>query len=69
MLVNNVGSIDRILRVVLGLALIAFAYFGPADISWRWVGYLGVIPVLTAVFGMCPLYAMFDISTNSSKST
>lgn len=69
MLANNVGSIDRILRVVLGLVMIAFAFFGPADITWRWVGYLGVIPLLTAVFSMCPLYAMFDISTNSGKPT
>lgn len=68
MLASNVGSIDRIVRVVLGLALIAFAYLGPADITWKWAGYLGVIPILTAVFSMCPLYGMFDLSTKSGRS-
>ena len=50
----NVGGIDRILRIVAGLALLAFALFGPADLSWKWVGYIGVVPLLTALMGWGP---------------
>jgi hypothetical protein len=59
----NMGSIDRLLRVILGLALLAFAVFGPADIAWKWVGYIGVVPLLTAVIGWCPAYTLLGIRT------
>jgi CHASE2 domain-containing sensor protein len=49
MITTNVGSADRIARIVVGLALIAFALFGPADITWKWVGWIGVVPLLTAL--------------------
>jgi sulfite exporter TauE/SafE len=60
----NVGTLDRIARVVLGIALIAFAlgFIAPGT-SWSWVGWIGVVPILTAVFGNCPLYTPFGIST------
>ena len=60
----NVGTIDRIARVVLGLALIAFAlgYIAPGT-GWNWVGWIGVVPILTAVVGWCPLYALLGISS------
>ncbi|WP_106751930.1 YgaP family membrane protein [Pannonibacter carbonis] len=59
----NMGSIDRLLRVILGLALLAFAFFGPADIAWKWVGYIGVVPLLTAAIGWCPAYTILGIKT------
>jgi hypothetical protein len=59
----NMGSIDRLLRVILGLALLAFAAFGPADIAWKWVGYIGVVPLLTAAIGWCPAYTLLGIRT------
>lgn len=59
----NMGSIDRLLRVILGLALLAFAFFGPADIAWKWVGYIGVVPLLTAAIGWCPAYTLLGIRT------
>ncbi len=60
----NVGTVDRILRVVVGLALIAFAlgYIAPGT-SWSWVGWIGVVPILTAVFGTCPAYSVLGLST------
>ena len=55
---QNVGSIDRALRVVLGLVLLLLIKFGPTP--W---GYLGFVPLLTGAFGWCPLYALLRIST------
>ena len=60
---KNVGSVDRIVRIVAGLALIAFALFGPAEIGWKWVGFIGVVPILTAFVGVCPAYSLFGIRT------
>jgi Protein of unknown function (DUF2892) len=67
MFATNVGTLDRGLRVVLGLALIAFAVFGAAEISWRWVGWIGVIPIATAIFGTCPLYSLLGISSAGNE--
>lgn len=60
----NVGTIDRIVRIVLGIALIAFAlgYIAPGT-SWSWVGWIGVVPILTAVFSTCPAYSLLGISS------
>ncbi len=60
----NVGTFDRIARIVVGIALIAFAlgYIAPGT-SWSWVGWIGVVPILTAVFGTCPAYSMCGCST------
>ncbi len=60
----NVGMLDRIARVVVGIALIAFAlgYIAPGT-SWSWVGWIGVVPILTAIFSTCPAYSLLGIST------
>lgn len=60
----NVGTLDRIARIVVGVALIAFAlgYIAPGT-SWSWVGWIGVVPILTALFGTCPAYSLFGMST------
>jgi Protein of unknown function (DUF2892) len=58
---TNVGSIDRILRVVLGLALLAFAFF--SGHQYAWIGYIGVVPLATALIGNCPIYSIFGLST------
>ena len=60
----NVGTIDRLARIVLGIALIAFAlgYIAPGT-SWSWVGWIGVLPILTALFSTCPAYSLLGIST------
>jgi hypothetical protein len=59
MLSKNVGSIDRILRIVVGLGLISLVFLGPQT-PWGWVG---VVPLLTAFIGFCPLYTLLGIRT------
>jgi hypothetical protein len=63
-MVTNVGGLDRILRIVLGLVLIAYAIpLGFPHTGWNFVGWIGVIPLLTALIGSCPLYSVVGIST------
>jgi Protein of unknown function (DUF2892) len=56
---TNVGGIDRILRIVLGLALIAMTLTGTIGV-WGWIG---VVPIATAALGFCPLYTVLGFST------
>jgi Protein of unknown function (DUF2892) len=64
----NVGTIDRIARIALGLVLIAFAlgYIYPGT-GWNWAGWIGAVPLLTAVFGYCPAYSLLGITTCSAQ--
>jgi hypothetical protein len=58
------GTIDRALRVVIGVILIAYAIpIGFSSTGWNWVGWIGVVPLLTAFVGVCPLYRMIGLST------
>ncbi len=60
----NVGMIDRVIRVVVGILLIAFALrLGFPETGWNWVGWIGVVPILTAIFGYCPAYSLLGLST------
>ena len=59
----NVGTVDRILRIVVGLILIAMVFVGPQT-SWGWVG---VVPLLTALIGFCPAYKLIGLNTCSKK--
>lgn len=61
---RNIGSIDRIARIILGLALIAYAIpLGFANTGWNWVGWIGVVPLATAFLGNCPAYSILGVST------
>jgi len=61
---NNVGVVDRVVRIVVGIALIAYAlgYLAPG-VGYKWIGWIGVIPLVTGVFGTCPLYGLLGMST------
>ena len=61
----NVGGIDRILRIVVGLALIALTLLGQIGV-WGWIG---LVPLLTGAFGFCPLYTMLGMHTCAMKKT
>lgn len=60
----NMGLFDRTLRAIVGAGLIAYAIpIGFPVAGWNWVGWIGVVPLLTAALGICPLYSMLGIST------
>lgn len=55
----NVGSLDRTIRIVVGVALIALTLAGTIG-AW---GYIGILPILTGLFRFCPAYSLFGIKT------
>ncbi len=60
----NEGPVDRVIRVIVGIALLVLAITGVAAGVWMWLAYvLGAILLLTGIVGFCPLYALFKIST------
>ena len=61
---SNVGGIDRILRIVLGLVLIGLTLTGTIGV-WGW---LGLVPLATGAIGWCPPYAIFGWNTCSTKN-
>ncbi len=61
---KNMGSIDRVLRAIVGLVLISLVFVGPQT-SWGWIG---LIPLATAFISFCPLYTPFKIKTFKKES-
>ncbi len=60
---TNVGSIDKILRIVAGLVLIALAIMG-IGAPWTWIG---VVPLATGLLGWCPAYTLLGVNTCPAK--
>ena len=61
---SNVGTVDRILRVIVGIVLISLVFVGPKT-AWGWIG---VIPLATAFIGFCPAYRLLGIRTTGNKN-
>lgn len=62
---TNVGTVDRFLRIGVGLALIAFALFSKSEYAmWGWIG---IVPVLTGTFRFCPAYTLLGMNTCGMK--
>lgn len=61
---QNVGTIDRAIRAIAGIGLISLVFVGPQTV-WGWIG---VVPLATAVIGWCPPYALLGINTCGTKS-
>lgn len=57
---TNIGSIDRVLRIIVGLGLISMVFVGP-QAAWGWIG---VVPLATALIGWCPAYSLLGIKTS-----
>ncbi len=59
---RNIGNTERIIRMIVGLALLSLFFYGPQTL-W---GLIGIVPILTSIVGWCPPYALFGISTRKS---
>jgi len=59
MLKRNEGTIDRVLRIILGAVLLSLVFIGPQT-PWGWVG---IIPLATGLLGSCPLYSILGLNT------
>ena len=62
MLTRNVGGIDRILRIVVGLALL-LGFFLNEEASLRWLYLIGIVPLATGLMQTCPAYTLFGLNT------
>ncbi len=56
---KNIGTLDRAMRLVVGIVLIALVFVGPQT-PWGWIG---IVPLATAALGFCPLYTVLGFST------
>lgn len=65
---TNVGGIDRILRIAVGLALLA-GFFLDTGATYRWLYLLGLIPLATGLMSSCPLYSIFGLNTCPTKKS
>lgn len=60
----NEGGLDRLLRVLVGIAILTLVFVGPQT-PWAW---LGLVPLLTGVVGFCPLYALLRLNTLGKRN-
>jgi hypothetical protein len=64
-MMQNIGSIDRAVRLIAGIGLLSLVFVGPQT----WWGLLGIIPLVTALVGWCPPYALLGINTCAARRT
>jgi hypothetical protein len=64
MLACNIGKSDKIIRVIIGIVILGAGYFFKS-----WFGLIGILPIMTAVFGRCGLYYPFKIDTTKKAGT
>ena len=60
---QNIGTTERVIRAIVGIGLISLVFVGPQTV-WGWIG---VVPLATAIIGWCPPYAMLGINTGAKK--
>lgn len=60
----NVGSADKVIRIILGIVIIALGF-----IYQSWWGIVGIVPLLTGVFNFCPAYSLIGVSTKAKVET
>ena len=63
---NNVGGMDKLVRIVAGLGLLSLFFLLQGDA--RWLGVLGIVPLATGLVGYCPLYALIGLNTCPAKT-
>ena len=62
---TNEGTIDRVLRIVVGLGILSLVFVGPQT-PWGWIG---VVPLLTGLVGYCPAYSLIGLNTCPMKKS
>ncbi|MCX7288535.1 MAG: DUF2892 domain-containing protein [Rhodobacterales bacterium] len=63
MFATNVGTVDRVLRAVLGIALLVWFFVDRGEGPWHYAKLVGIVPLATAIFSTCPLYSILGLST------
>ena len=58
---ENVGSLDKVLRIIVGLVLLSLIFI--LEGNRRWFGLIGIVPLVTALIGWCPLYVILGINS------
>lgn len=61
---KNIGSADKIIRIILGVAIIAYGIYNQS-----WWGVVGIVPLFTAFINWCPAYSLIGVSTNKKIKT
>lgn len=68
MLKVNEGGLDRALRIVVGLVLLALFFMNP-EAPWRMFALIGIVPLATGLIGWCPLYTVLGMNTCPAKKS
>lgn len=63
---KNIGKVDQIIRIILGLILVSFFFL--LDGGLRYIGIIGLVLILTSFMKFCPLYTLFGINTNKANN-
>ncbi|WP_343082158.1 DUF2892 domain-containing protein [Ostreiculturibacter nitratireducens] len=64
---TNVGGADRIIRIVVGIALLVWFFMDQGTGFWHYAKLIGIVPLLTGLMSSCPLYSILGVSTCSTK--
>jgi hypothetical protein len=67
MMNSNVGTTDRIIRVVVGILILGLAFF--LEGNMRWLALVGLVPLVTGLIGTCPVYSLLGMNTCAMKKT
>lgn len=64
---TNEGTIDRVLRVIVGAALLVWFFMDQGTGTAHWLKLIGIVPLLTGLVGTCPIYSLLGVSTCPMK--
>lgn len=64
---TNEGTVDRALRIIVGIALLVWFFMDQGQGFWHYAKLIGVVPLLTGLLGSCPLYSILGVSTCPMK--
>jgi len=63
---KNVGSVDKVLRIVVGLGLLSLLFL--LDAPMKYLGLIGLVPLATSLMGWCPLYTLIGVNTCKART-